>query len=202
MPSNTASAHIIQQDVTTIILAGGEGRRLKGQDKGLIKIHGRSLVAHALDTFSPITTQVIISANRNIEDYKSYGFPVITDNGPCYQGPLAGISSCLNATQTPYAFVVACDMPSVPASIIKRLYTGLKTQQGAQIALAHDGIRSQPLCLLLSSQLKSSLKQTLKRKELKVLRWINDQNSVTVDCSDIKDSFKNINTTTDLAQAT
>ncbi len=187
----------IQNHVTTIVLAGGRARRFKGQDKGLIAFKGKPLLKHAIDTFSPHTHALVISANRNIKLYEQYGFPVIQDKSPDYLGPLAGVAASLDAVQTRFAFVVACDMPTLPASVIQRLYSALITKQ-CDLALAHDGTRGQPLCMVLNTQLKPSLTLAVSRQALKVLRWINTQNHTLVDCSDIKETFQNINTFCDL----
>ena len=40
---------ISDKDITAVILAGGQGRRMGGQDKGLIEINGRILVAILID---------------------------------------------------------------------------------------------------------------------------------------------------------
>ena len=36
--------------ITGVVLAGGRGRRMGGEDKGLLPFHGRPLASHALDT--------------------------------------------------------------------------------------------------------------------------------------------------------
>ena len=40
---------ISKKDITAVILAGGRGRRLGGQDKGLIEVDGKVLVAILID---------------------------------------------------------------------------------------------------------------------------------------------------------
>lgn len=187
----------MHHDITAIILAGGQGRRFEGKDKGLIEFNGIPLVAHLINTFSSQVEHIIISANRNLDIYQNYGYPVVSDAAPLYQGPMAGIAAGLNATKTDYAFVVACDMPVLPANIIQRLYEAL-VNTSSDLALAHDGVRAQPLCMLLKRELRHSLQQSVKKNELKVIHWIGQQSHCLVDCSDIQSCFKNINTEIEL----
>jgi molybdopterin-guanine dinucleotide biosynthesis protein A len=44
---------IARTDVTGIVLAGGQGRRMGGVDKGLVELDGRALCAHVLLRLQP-----------------------------------------------------------------------------------------------------------------------------------------------------
>ena len=39
--------------ITAVVLAGGQGNRMGGQDKGLLAFHGRPLIEHILDGLRP-----------------------------------------------------------------------------------------------------------------------------------------------------
>lgn len=186
------------KSITAVILAGGQGQRMGGKDKGLITFNNRPLVAHQIKSFKPYVDQFVISANRNLDQYQTYGHPVVSDDSPTYQGPLAGIAAALETIRTDYALVIACDMPLLPGNIVDRLYNAV-TISHCDIAIPHDGTRAQPLCMLLRSQLKVSLKQAVSHNQLKVIRWIQEQSHSLVDCSDIKECFININNATELA---
>ena len=66
-------------NICTVILAGGRGQRMQGQDKGLIKWQGKPLIEHILGYLNDEKQCLLINANRNIEHYERYGFPVIND---------------------------------------------------------------------------------------------------------------------------
>ncbi|HID48564.1 MAG TPA: molybdenum cofactor guanylyltransferase MobA, partial [Chromatiales bacterium] len=83
--------------ITAVILAGGIGRRMGGQDKGLVELDGRPLIEHIIDALKPQVMTILINANRNQYRYASYGYPVITDTLANYQGPLAGFAAGLAA---------------------------------------------------------------------------------------------------------
>lgn len=184
---------VINLPVTLILLAGGEGKRIEGKDKGLLPLHGTPLIELALTKFAPLVEQIVISANRNEEIYRRYSYPVIGDATPHYQGPLAGIAACLARITTEYAFILACDMPRVPPDILPRLFTAIQNHPGARLAVPHDGERLQPLCSLLHRSLQTSLDDALRNDQRKVMQWVNSQNPVVVDCQDIRATFSNLN---------
>ena len=80
---------ITKNDITGVILAGGQARRMKGQDKGLILFNGKPLIEYVIEVFNPQVGKLIINANRNHDKYSQYGFEVISDEYPNYCGPLA-----------------------------------------------------------------------------------------------------------------
>ena len=65
--------------LTGVILAGGQGRRMGGQDKGLVLFRGIPLYQHVLQRLRPQVDIVMISANRNLDRYQSSGCRVISD---------------------------------------------------------------------------------------------------------------------------
>ena len=65
--------------ITGVILAGGLARRMGHQDKGLILFQGQPLVSYAIAAMRPVVTELLINANRNIEAYQQFGWPVISD---------------------------------------------------------------------------------------------------------------------------
>ena len=55
-----------------LLLAGGRGQRMGGQDKGLLHWQGEPLIAHLQRLTRPLTDDLIISCNRNHEHYAAY----------------------------------------------------------------------------------------------------------------------------------
>src|SRR5579872_1943840 len=87
-------------DVTGLILSGGRGSRMNNDDKGLQALDGVPLVQRVLVRLKPQVKQVVVSANRNIADYRSFGVPVWHDDIPNYGGPLAGLQAGLSRCDT------------------------------------------------------------------------------------------------------
>ena len=181
------------------VLAGGRARRMGGQDKGLIELNGEALVAHALRRLRPQVDTLLINANRHHEVYARYGCPVIADPDgiDAFSGPLAGILALLgHSTQT--LLTVPCDSPLFARDYAIRMLDALQ-QADADLAVAADGERLQPVFLLIKPTLKDSLQRYLNAGERKIDRWFQQLNRVSVDFSDRPEMFLNINTPDDLA---
>ena len=185
--------------ITGVILAGGRGSRLGGRDKGLLEIAGRPLIEHLIGALMPQVDSLLISANRNLDRYATYGLPVIEDATDGYLGPLAGILSALRAAQSPYILTVPCDSPLLPAEYATRMHAAL-TRQHASLCVAHDGMNMQPAFALLSRGLVESIDDYLASGERKLQTWLADQHPAFADFSDQPQMFININTPHDLAQ--
>ena len=105
------------QDITAVILAGGKARRMGGEDKGLIELRGRPLIDYIISGLQPQAGQLLVNANRNLERYRAFGYPVVEDIMGDYFGPLVGIATGMQACNTPYIMTVPCDSPFVPAGL-------------------------------------------------------------------------------------
>lgn len=185
-----------RDNITAVILAGGRGSRLGGQDKGLLEFAGRPIIEHILEAISPQAGAVIINANRNLQHYSKYGQPVISDKMADYQGPLAGFAAALAASSTDYILTIPCDGPFVPADLIARMSRAMLDQH-AELAVAHDGQRMQPVYALIPRTLESSLQQFLDSGDRKIDRWYALHTTALADFSDVADTFFNINTDDD-----
>ncbi len=72
---------IERQDITGLVLAGGQGSRMGGVDKGLQPFRGEPLALHALRRLQAQTGAAMVSANRNLGAYQAFGAPVWPDEG-------------------------------------------------------------------------------------------------------------------------
>ena len=183
----------MSKKLTVVVIAGGQGRRFGGQDKGLVEVSGQPLIKHILRQLKPYNVDIVISANRNLDVYEAYGFPVIADRLTNFQGPLAGIASVMHEITTKYLVALPCDAVLIPTDFINRL---LATQQktNAEIVVASDGKRLQPIHSLISTDLLPSLESFLARGERKVDAWFAEHNMAIADFSDSQEAFHNFNT--------
>lgn len=184
---------IDKQNITAVILAGGQGRRMGGQDKGLLEWAGRPLIETILDSIKPQVGHILINANRNKEKYTNYGHPVVADNLDGYQGPLAGFVAGMKAAKTDYIATLPCDSPLIPGDMIERLGVALVHDQ-AELAVAHDGQRLQPVYALLPVKLLDSLLQFMDEGNRKIDLWYARHKMVEANFSDNPDIFRNVNT--------
>ena len=157
------------RDITGLVLAGGQGSRMGGVDKGLQNFNGLPLALHTLLRLQMqqghLISDVMLNANRNLSAYEAFGAPVWPDSLADYAGPLAGFMTGLEHCQTPYLLTVPCDTPLFPLDLAERLADAL-AREGADIAMAaareEDGqLRTQPVfCLLRASLLESLVRFT------------------------------------------
>lgn len=191
-PARTTESKPARHNITGVILAGGRGSRMGGEDKGLVLLNGRSMVEHVKARLQPQVSELVISANRNQELYAVLGTPVVPDLLSDYQGPLAGIASSLTIATTPYVVTVPCDSPLLGPDLVVRLAQALE-RDDADIAVAHDGERTHPVFLLLKRALLPSLLAFLEAGERKIDRWFARHRVATADFSDCPDAFINVN---------
>jgi molybdopterin-guanine dinucleotide biosynthesis protein A len=142
--------------LSAVVLCGGEGRRLGGADKPLQRLAGQPLVARVLARVRPQVSDVLISANRNVECYAAYGHPVAADGSFAGLGPLAGIVAGFDRTGGDWLLCVPGDAPLLPLDLVDRLAAACRIA-AADAAYVHDGAGPQPLCTLLSRRCAASL---------------------------------------------
>lgn len=186
------------QNITAVILAGGQGSRLGGVDKGLVSLRQISLVQHVISRVEPQVGEIIISANRNLDAYTNLGYPVYTDEVSDFAGPLAGILKALQHCQSEWLLTIPADSPFIADDLARRL---IENVEDNKIAIAHDGERLQPTFSLIHKSLESSLKDFLQKGERKTRVWMQQQPHTIVDFSDQADAFININTQDELNNA-
>jgi molybdopterin-guanine dinucleotide biosynthesis protein A len=190
-------------DVTGLILAGGRGSRMGGIDKGLQAYRGLPLTRHVLERLAPQVGPMMISANRHLDTYRSFGVPVWPDANADFDGPLAGLMAGLAHCETPYLASVPCDAPDFPEDLVARLAAGLRTE-GADIAVARtpaagDEHGLQPVFCLVRATLLDNLTGFVREGGRKVGRWIAAHRCARVDFEDAH-AFFNANTLVELQQ--
>ncbi len=96
-----------------IILAGGQSSRM-GQDKALLPLLGKPLIAYAADLLNAAALPVVIAGSR--PDLAAFG-RIIPDSEPGH-GPLHGICRVFAAVDTELAVIVTVDTPLMPPGLI------------------------------------------------------------------------------------
>jgi len=188
-----------KSSVTGVILAGGEARRMGGQDKGLVNVNTRPLIEYVIDGMKPQVSTLIINANNNHDTYRRYNYPVIADLQEGFNGPLAGMYSCMEHIDTEFMVTAPCDSPFFPPDLVYKLLRELRCDD-ADISVAHDGERIQPVFLLMKCKLNESLKEYLDQGDRKVALWLDKHKVAMTDFSDNQETFININTPEDIDQ--
>jgi molybdopterin-guanine dinucleotide biosynthesis protein A len=185
-------------DVTGVILAGGQGSRMGGVDKGLQPFRGKPMVAHVIERLAPQVAELLINANRNAEAYAGFGYRVIADEIEGFAGPLAGFERGLAHASRELVVTVPCDSPFLPADLVQRL-RGALLSAGAQLAVAKTGEQAHPVFSLMRRDVHESLRAFLSSGQRKIDRWYAALKVVEVAFDDEPDAFLNINTREELA---
>jgi molybdopterin-guanine dinucleotide biosynthesis protein A len=191
---------IARDQITGIVLAGGQGRRMGGVDKGLVELDGRPMVAHVLARFAPQVTDVLINANQNLDRYAAFGVPVVPDAVGGFAGPLAGLHAGLTRATRDYAATAPCDSPFLPADLVARLHAALAAH-GAQLAVAKTLDQPHPVFCLVRRNVLPHLAEFLDGGGRKIDAWYATLAVVEVPFDDEADAFRNINTAAELAAA-
>ncbi|WP_159567231.1 molybdenum cofactor guanylyltransferase MobA [Budvicia diplopodorum] len=180
--------------LTGAILSGGKATRMGGSDKGLVKVNGIPLYQHVLTRLKPQVEHIVISANRNIEEYKKSGYPVFSDSISGFNGPLAGILTILENSPTDWVLFSPCDTPLIPHNLAEKLWNNRNHQPAAY---ADDGQRAHPTLALLHTSLITPLRDYLLGGDRKLMIFLSQQHATAVDFKDSPKAFKNINTLDD-----
>lgn len=106
-----------------VILAGGEGRRMGGADKGALLLGGRRLIDRVIEKLSRQVERVVISGAH---DYGT-GLTHFADRDDGPAGPAAGLWSALQwmeaqAVKAEGFLTAPADGPFLPADLFTKLY--------------------------------------------------------------------------------
>jgi molybdopterin-guanine dinucleotide biosynthesis protein A len=185
--------------VSGVVLAGGRGRRMGSVDKGLVLLHGRSMVRHVLDRFAPQVDDVLINANQHLDQYAALGFRVIPDSIEGFAGPLAGLHVGLTHATQPLVATVPCDSPFLPADLVARLLDAMQAAD-ADLAVARTFDQPHPVFALVRRSVLPHLTHFLEGGGRKIDAWYATLKTVEVAFDDKADAFRNINTLAELQQ--
>ena len=188
-------------EVTGLVLAGGQGSRMGGVDKGLQAFRGKRLVDHVYERLAPQVGGIIINANQNQEEYRTFGVRVVSDalkeKAGGFAGPLAGFHAGLSVSKRPFLASAPCDSPFLPEDLVARLYARID-ETGAELAVAKTGDQPHPVFSLMRRGVLDHLSDFLKGGGRKIDAWYATLNVVEVAFDDEAGAFSNINTLEEL----
>lgn len=185
----------VSQEIIGVVLAGGRATRMGGKDKGLQLLNGKPLWQHVADTLAGQVTAMAISANRHIDTYRQSGYAVYQDSLENYPGPLAGMLSVMQQSHGEWFIFCPCDTPFIPSCLVERLFLLRGT---APVVWVHDGERDHPAVALMHRSLAPALLAYLAAGERRVMVFMRESGGHSVDFSDVKSAFVNVNTSEDL----
>jgi molybdopterin-guanine dinucleotide biosynthesis protein A len=191
---------IARTDITGVVFAGGQGRRMGGVDKGLVELDGRALVAHVIERLAPQVGELVINANQNRDRYAAFGYPVVADVIPDFAGPLAGLHAAMAGATTPYIVTSPCDSPFLPADLVARLALALAATP-LDLAVARTFDQPHPVFSLVRTDVRPHLEAFLRGGGRKIDAWYATLPMAEVGFDDEAEAFRNINTPAELGAA-
>ncbi|MBF0220011.1 MAG: molybdenum cofactor guanylyltransferase [Gammaproteobacteria bacterium] len=196
MHNNRITAALAPENCSGVVLAGGEGSRMGGVDKGLLAPQGEAVVTLLLRQLQPQVSDLLVVVNRHLEIYQQQAAPfnarVITDLQPGFHGPLMGMASAMQAATSDYLLFTPCDNWQLPPHYATRMFAALKAQQ-ATIAVARNSEGPQRIHALLPRKLLEDLLAFLARGERAVGIWYRQHHTIEVDFSDAESALVNRN---------
>lgn len=186
---------IDKKDITGIILAGGKSSRM-GTDKGFLILDKKSFIQHSIDALKPLVSEIIIVSDH--PDYDILGYKRVIDTIKD-AGPVAGICSGLDASNTNYNLVLSCDIPLIKTEILEKLIAN--TDTNSDIIQIESNGKTMPLIALYKKQCSTIFSNLLKKGERR-LRMVVSQccvKNMPLDYNDYNTTM-NVNTKEELKQ--
>ena len=190
-------------DVTGVLLAGGQSRRM-GEDKRFLHVGGRTLIERSLGVLRLLFQDVCIVIGQNTPALQA-AVPVLRDI-VANSGSLGGIYTGLKLAEMEFVFVVACDMPFLNPTAIRHLVE-LKDEADLIIVRSENGL--QPTHAVYSRRCLPVIEQMVQARHLRIQELI-DHPSLRVRCVSMEElrrivpearAFFNVNTPEDLEAA-
>lgn len=192
------------ENVTGIVLAGGESRRM-GRHKATIEIDGAPLLKKSVQLFKELFPEVIaISKEPGI-----FGDVGCKEVGDLFSGmgPMVGILTAFKVASSDAIFVSACDMPFLNKGVIELI---VNEGRGFDITLPKIGGKGDPLHALYSRNCYESMRSFMNDKgrslnrfidslETKKVRYIGEEEIRALDPDTL--SLFNMNTPEELEKA-
>lgn len=180
---------------SVLLLSGGRGQRMGGQDKGLLDWQGRPLIAWLHERVRPLTDDLIISCNRNAERYAPFADRLVADEPSAddsgdFQGPLAGIRAGLRIARHKHVLILPCDAPQLDRALLEALLQ----QAGERAVVVRQGDYLEPLFSVIPQALFPALERAWQAGERSPQRWLRSLDPLTVACPADDPRLANFNT--------
>lgn len=191
--------------ITIAVQAGGNSTRM-GQNKALIDLAGKPLIAHVIDRLRPLSADLLIVC-RDPAAMAFLGVPAYTDILPDL-GPIGGLATVLTYAAQPNVLMVGCDMPFAnPALFAALIQVQQDTASPYDAVVPYWNERPQPLHALYHRQCLPRVTQMIDAGERRMHRLLDSLNvrvfthEETARYDADGRAFTNLNTPDDVAAA-
>ncbi len=142
---------LIEDEITAIILAGGESSRM-GKDKALLNVGNSTLLSQVCLVANEFAAQTFVVTPwiERYQDILPPGNQLIREqlvlNGTS-NTPLIGFAQGMQLVKTEWILLLACDLPYLSSSQVKQWSLALTTVLPTEIALLPRNAKGwEPLC--------------------------------------------------------
>jgi molybdopterin-guanine dinucleotide biosynthesis protein len=172
----------------SVILSGGQGRRMGGIDKGGLDYKGESFRGHIQRQLQALDIPCYLSracygGNGDRED----GLEVIEDTVKGAEGewigPMGGIWSCFQRTGHEGLFFISCDMPLFRTEMARILMERWEPGTDAVLWRTRNG-RIQPMCGFYADTCLEALEDTIRRGNYRLMKFLDAIRCVVVDTAE------------------
>ncbi len=194
------------RDISGVILAGGEGRRL-GRPKDRLEIRGVNVVEHLVRSLNPLFEEVLIVRSGDLRDdrrWEELGARTVRDL-LSMRGAMVGLYTGLREMRTPYGFFIGGDMPFPNCGLVRYM---LSLHRDFEAVVPRRGEYLEPLFAIYAKDLLPFVERLILRGERRISKILEGARAVRfVEEEEIRAfdpeflSFFNINTPRDLEQA-
>jgi molybdopterin-guanine dinucleotide biosynthesis protein A len=147
------------------ILAGGQARRLGGQDKSALIVDGVRFIDRQIAALRPLTDRIVLVGYRGSGPAP---LPVEIDRWPG-TGALGALGTALSVAQTDRVLVLACDLPFVTTEFLAFL-AAVDRAATAVIPVWHG--QWQPLCAMYARRAASPIAAAIARGDRGVIATV------------------------------
>ena len=188
--------------VLGVIMAGGRNTRY-GAHKALAEVGGERILDRVRAALATVAPEIVLVANEP-EVYAVAGLPLRGDVRPG-AGVLGGILTALvwaRERGRSGALIVACDMPFVPATLLRDLVAGSAAHPAADVVAPESGGRRgvEPLCAWYGTGCIGAVERALDRGERRVVAFFDEVKVERIPLEDVRRHgdpavlFLNVNT--------
>lgn len=182
--------------INGVILAGGESSRF-GENKALYELRDKSFIEMITTVIEPFCDEIILSGDP--DSFAMYSFNIIPDEKPnC--GPLGGILSTLNYSNTQNHFIVSCDVPFIKTELVSHLINVHNDQYDCTVVESETGIH--PLIGIYNKSCIPTIERLLDQEVYRMSHFLDAIKVQIINIADIsgvtEKNVANINSKTDL----
>lgn len=186
--------------LSALILAGGQGSRMGGRNKGLMLYRGMAFVDCVISRLGIPAENIAVSANENLAEYGER-VPLVFCDPPGYRrfGPLAALAGAAQTElgHAQWLLVVPCDTLHLPQDLGRRFQAAAQTSPECRAFFAATEKRSHYGVMFIRGALLGTAAGYLNQGGRSIRGWLEAQQArpLMFPC---EEAFRNYNTLQDM----